>query len=183
MARTVEQSRTLDVNWFSREGLLQPNQSGVVTWTRERDGKETGSIAYVAVSDDDSDVTALRLVYTISTRWTDESRCVDYEVALEWTPCNFDGERRGSAVRCVTPVWRSSTAPRVETSTPVESVRDCSISHRPTSDRWPRYTITSKTPVTDWTRVFQLVKPCVSTTRLSSPETQYSTAPGTHRRG
>jgi hypothetical protein len=82
----------LDVNWCNREGLLQPGQAGTITWQRDRDGEKAGSIVYEAIDDGDDRVTALRLLYTISTRGMDDSRHVDYEIALEWTSCNFGGE-------------------------------------------------------------------------------------------
>lgn len=92
-ARTVEQTRELDVNWCNREGLLEPEQAGTISWTRERDGKEMGSISYMAVDNGNERVTALRLIYTISTRWEDEPWRVDYEIPLAWTECNFGGQR------------------------------------------------------------------------------------------
>lgn len=89
MSRTVETVREINVNWCNREGLLEPGASGSITWSNERTGEETGSVAYAAAGDEH--VTALRLSYTIQRRR--ESREVSYEVPIEWTECHFGGSR------------------------------------------------------------------------------------------
>ena len=89
--RTVEQSREIDVNWCNDNELLEPGQSGVLTWTRDRDGEEVASVGYTYRG---GPAEALVLFYTITpNRGNDGPRDVRYSVPIEYTECNFGGER------------------------------------------------------------------------------------------
>lgn len=90
--RTVEQCRELDVNEFNQEGHLNTSQSGHIRWTRTRDEKEVASIGWRFEPGDGNDV--LVLSYTVTPRYgSGDSRELEYGVPVEWTPCNFGGER------------------------------------------------------------------------------------------
>lgn len=90
--QTVEQAKVIDVGWCNERGLFQGGVSGVITWTRERDGKEVASVGHAFVDDGPTD--ALVLFYTITANRGDEGpREVSYLIRIEYTECNFGGER------------------------------------------------------------------------------------------
>lgn len=92
MPRTVEDAREIDINWCNRQGFLDESQSGVLRWTNERTGEVVASLNWRYVEWEGTDT--LRLAYTITPPWRDEdTRDVSYPVPVEWTPCNFGGER------------------------------------------------------------------------------------------
>lgn len=72
----------LDIRAIHREGYLEPGTRATYTWGK---GDRSSSIAFVVTGDDHAD--ALHLLYT--------SKGVEVEqrIPLEWTPCNFGGER------------------------------------------------------------------------------------------
>ncbi len=81
---TTSDYRSIDVRRWQRDGLLVPHQS--FSWQWSRDGKTVASI------DVRTEPGRVILTYRHRSRgedWTDKS----YPVYLEWTPCNFGGER------------------------------------------------------------------------------------------
>ena len=81
---TSSDHRSIDVRCWQRSGLLTPEHSFVWRWSRN--GKPVVSIQVRAEAD--------RVFLTYRHRsgggeWKDES----YPVWLDWTPCNFSGER------------------------------------------------------------------------------------------
>jgi hypothetical protein len=78
---TVEECHSLDVRYLHRNGLLKPGYSFSLRWSRA--GRETGSIGGVAFRD--QVVLLYRHRRGLSREWE--------VVPLEWTPCNFGGER------------------------------------------------------------------------------------------
>jgi hypothetical protein len=85
---TTDECQSIDVRYLHRNGLLQPGHSFSLRWSQA--GKQIGSIGGVAHEDDD------RVTFFYRHRsggsggeWED----VRETVALEWTACNFGGER------------------------------------------------------------------------------------------
>ncbi len=85
---TTEECQSIDVRYLHRNGLLQPGHSFSLRWSQA--GKQIGSIGGVAHDDDD------RVTFFYRHRsggsggdWED----VRETVALEWTACDFGGER------------------------------------------------------------------------------------------
>jgi len=81
---TTTNYRTLDVRHWQRDGLLDPHQS--FGWGWSCDGETTASIQVRTEPG--------RVILTYRHRshggdWKDES----YPVQLDWTPCNFGGQR------------------------------------------------------------------------------------------
>lgn len=92
MTRTVEQCRSLDVNWCNREGVLEPGSKGKISWTSSDDSEN--SIGYIFHSGrrESNDVLVLR--YTRYNKYLDdEPRDVTCRIPIEYTECNFGGER------------------------------------------------------------------------------------------
>lgn len=85
MSRTVESVREIDVNWCNREGLLEPGASGTITWSNERTGEETGSVAYTAVGNSER-ASALRLDYTMTSSSSKGHATNGSRPPAEWTP-------------------------------------------------------------------------------------------------
>lgn len=88
---TVEDCRLLDVNEFNREGYLDEayaGNGGSSTWSRN--GEEVATIGWRRTTTN-AGQPALRLFYTVNP--DGEAREVDYLVPLEYTECNFGGER------------------------------------------------------------------------------------------
>ncbi len=85
---TTDECQSIDVRYLHRNGLLQPGHSFSLRWSQA--GKQIGSIGGVAHEDDD------RVTFFYRHRsggsggdWED----VRETVALEWTACDFGGER------------------------------------------------------------------------------------------
>lgn len=87
---TVSRCRSFGVDWMNREGILDPGFRGSITWSNS-DGEETSSIGVRCVSTADGG-DALRLHYSTTPR-NGDAREHDYRVPLDYTECNFGGER------------------------------------------------------------------------------------------
>ena len=82
---TTGECTGLDVRKLYRDGLLEPGTSFRSSWSRA--GKETGSIGGFVSRDQ------VILSYSHRSRQGAEWENVKELVPLEWTPCNFGGER------------------------------------------------------------------------------------------
>ena len=82
---TTEECHRLDVRNLYREGLLRPGCCFRSSWSRA--GKETASIRGFVYRD--RVVLSYRHRRGLGGEWED----VKEPVSLEWTPCNFGGER------------------------------------------------------------------------------------------
>jgi hypothetical protein len=82
---TTDECNGLDVRKLHREGVLRPGTVFSSSWSRL--GRETGSIRGFVYRDQ------LVLSYRHLSRFSDEWESIEEPVALEWTPCNFGGER------------------------------------------------------------------------------------------
>jgi hypothetical protein len=83
---TTDECQSIDVRHLHRNGLLQPGRSFSLRWSRA--GRQTGSIGGVT-HDDDRVTFFYRHRRGMGGDWED----VKETVPLEWTPCNFGGER------------------------------------------------------------------------------------------
>ena len=83
---TSDECQTIDVRYLHRNGLLQPGRSFFLRWSWA--GRQTGSIGGVT-HDDDRVTFFYRHRRGMGGDWED----VKETVPLEWTPCNFGGER------------------------------------------------------------------------------------------
>lgn len=81
---TVEDSRSIDVRRWQRDGLLKSGHR--FRWIWSTDGEERASIG-VLVTDG-----AVELSYTLKAD-TENRREVKYAVYLAWTPCTYGGRR------------------------------------------------------------------------------------------
>ena len=78
------QERSLDVRWWHREGLLVPGRSFSWQWTRN--GEVVASINVRTEFE--------RVVLSYRHRRNEEAwQSEEYPVFLEWTPCNYGGQR------------------------------------------------------------------------------------------
>ena len=82
---TTEECNALDVRRLHREGALRPGAHFSSSWSRG--GREIGSISGFAYRD------RLILSYSHRSGLGDEWEDVEEPVSLEWTACNFGGER------------------------------------------------------------------------------------------
>jgi hypothetical protein len=82
---TTDECHSVDVRYLHRNGLLQPGHSFSLRWSRA--GRETGSISGLAFKD------RVILLYRHRRVLGGEQEDVQEAVPLEWTPCNFGGER------------------------------------------------------------------------------------------
>lgn len=89
---TVEDCRVLDVNEFT-DAVEHPGTNATIRWGPEDDPGASIGVHLLPQSDDDEKATALRLQYTITDGRTREETAHDYCVPLEYTVCNFGGER------------------------------------------------------------------------------------------
>jgi hypothetical protein len=80
---TTDECRSLDVRRFNREGLLK--SGNLFSWRWSRAGQEVASIGALVYQD--------KLVLSYRSKSGGEWEDVKEPVALEWTPCNFGGER------------------------------------------------------------------------------------------
>ncbi len=83
---TTDECQSIDVRYLHRNGLLQPGRSFSLRWSQA--GRQTGSIG--GVTHDDSRVT---FFYRHRTGMGGEWEDAKQTVPLEWTACNFGGER------------------------------------------------------------------------------------------
>jgi hypothetical protein len=86
---TVEGCHSLDVRRLHREGLLKPGYR--FSWFWSRAGRQTASIAGVVLGSSRPERVVLLFRHRSGpgSGWEDAQQ----PVALEWTPCNFGGER------------------------------------------------------------------------------------------
>jgi hypothetical protein len=84
---TTDECQSIDIRYLHRNGLLQPGHSFSLCWSQA--GKQIGSIG--GVTHDDDRVTFFYRHRSAGSGgdWED----VRETVALEWTACNFGGER------------------------------------------------------------------------------------------
>jgi hypothetical protein len=82
---TTDECQGIDVRYLHRNGLLQPERSFSLRWSRA--GRHTGSIRGVT-HDDDRVAFCYRHSRGSGGDWED----VKQTVPLEWTPCNLGGE-------------------------------------------------------------------------------------------
>jgi hypothetical protein len=80
---TTDECRSLDVRRFNREGLLK--SGNMFSWRWSRAGQEVASIGALVYQD--------KLVLSYRSKSGGEWEDVKESVPLEWTPCNFGGER------------------------------------------------------------------------------------------
>jgi hypothetical protein len=83
---TTDECQSIDVRYLHRNGLLQPGHSFSLRWSRA--GRQSGSIGGVAHDDD-----RVTFFYHHRRGSGGEWEEVKKTVALEWTPCNFGGQR------------------------------------------------------------------------------------------
>ncbi len=86
---TTEETHGLDVRRLHREGLL--GEGRVFSWRWSRAGRETGSVRGLVTGVGRPEL--LTLAYRSKTGTRGEWEDVRESVSLEWTPCNFGGER------------------------------------------------------------------------------------------
>ena len=86
---TTEEAQSLDVRRLHREGLL--GEGRVFSWRWSRAGRETGSIRGAVTGHGRPE--RLTLTYRSRSGHRGEWEDVTEPVPLEWTPCNFGGER------------------------------------------------------------------------------------------
>jgi hypothetical protein len=86
---TTDEARGLDVRRLHREGLLEGGR--VFSWRWSRAGRETGSIRGAVAWRGRPE--RLTLTYRSRSGPRGEWEDVTEPVPLEWTPCNFGGER------------------------------------------------------------------------------------------
>jgi hypothetical protein len=86
---TVEECHSLDVRRLHREGLLKPDYR--FSWSWSRGGRQIASVGGVVLGSSRSERVVLLFGHRSgpSAHWEN----VQQPVALEWTPCNFGGER------------------------------------------------------------------------------------------
>jgi len=82
--RKVESQHSVDIRWMNRKGWLYKGCAGTLRWSCR--GEETGCIGY-RVTDD-----GLTLIYK-HREHGEEWESVESEIRLEYTPCNYGGER------------------------------------------------------------------------------------------
>jgi hypothetical protein len=80
---TTDECRSLDVRKFHREGLLKSGTS--FSWRWWRAGRKVAFIGTLVYQD--------KLVLSYRSKLGGEWEDVKEPVSLEWTPCNFGGER------------------------------------------------------------------------------------------
>ncbi len=82
----VEDYLALDVRQMHHQGFLRPGRPRLWSW-RYEDG-HTPSISYQVCASQGSEVTGVILDYR-----TGSGEDMRYQVAVEWTPCNYGGQR------------------------------------------------------------------------------------------
>ena len=89
---TVEDCRALDVNEFT-DAIEHPGTGATVRWGPKDGPSASIGVQLLPQSDDAEKATALRLKYTSTGGVTGEDTAHDYIIPLEYTECNFGGER------------------------------------------------------------------------------------------
>jgi len=80
----AESQHAVDIRWLKRKGWLYDGCDGSLTWNCR--GEETGSIRYLVSSD------TIKLIYRHRENGG-EWEPVETGIRLEYTPCNYGGER------------------------------------------------------------------------------------------
>ena len=91
---TVEECRYLDVNELT-DTLDHVGRGGRIYWG-DPDDEDVANISFVVEGHDDEQedkARGLRLKYSVRNKRTDETNSYDYVVPIEYTECNFGGER------------------------------------------------------------------------------------------
>ncbi len=88
---TTGETQSLDVRYLHREGLLKSWLSFSLRWSRA--GRETGSIGGMVEGTSGNRPERVVLSYRHRSGASGEWEDVRESVTLEWTPCNFGGER------------------------------------------------------------------------------------------
>lgn len=89
----VEECKSIDIAWLRQEGFLSGIASQTITW-KNAAGEERGSIGItVQLEGWGVPYSRVRLNYTVTSCYSDESEDYDYEIPLTTTPCNFGGHR------------------------------------------------------------------------------------------
>ena len=83
---TVEQCRSISLQYLHREGLLEPGQSSALSWSDRLTGERKASIGLCTFAE------SVEVHYTLRPGDEDEER-IRYRVPLTSTPCNWGGER------------------------------------------------------------------------------------------
>ena len=89
---TVENCRELDVNEFT-DAVEYPGMSTTVQWGSKEDPSGSIRVYLLPQNKNVKKATSFRLEYTITDGRTGEKTTRDYRVPLEYTECNFGGER------------------------------------------------------------------------------------------
>lgn len=88
---TVERCRQISIFELSRAGVF--NKGDGSFWScqwRDAAGEETASIGYMLIDGG----RAIRFMYTVTNKASDETETLDYCVEIATTRCNFGGVRR-----------------------------------------------------------------------------------------
>ena len=81
---TTEDYRSLDVRWLQREGLLREGLTRTISWSSR--GEVTGRIEVRMANSE--------LIFSYSHRaHGEEWEGLSYPVGVEWTPCDYGGQR------------------------------------------------------------------------------------------
>ncbi len=88
---TTGETHSLDVRYLHREGLLKTGRFFSLRWSRA--GRETGSIGGTVEGSPGDPPERVVLSYRHRSGAGGEWEDVRETVPLEWTPCNFGGER------------------------------------------------------------------------------------------
>ncbi len=88
---TTGETQSLDVRYLHREGLLKPWLSFSLRWSRA--GRETGSIGGMVEGTRGDLPERVILSYRHRSGAGGKSEDIKESVSLEWTSCNFGGER------------------------------------------------------------------------------------------
>lgn len=90
----LDEGLKLDVNKLKRDGMLVFDSwhSGSLRWTRVSTGEETSSIGF-EMNTLNSDDMWLRVHYTHTPYYADESEDMDYKIKLTTTQPNYGGKR------------------------------------------------------------------------------------------
>jgi hypothetical protein len=86
---TTGEYQGVDVRYLHREGLLKPTRWFTLRWSRA--GRETDSISGAVIGNEEPE--RLILTYRHRSAQRDEWEDVQEPVSLDWTACNFGGER------------------------------------------------------------------------------------------
>jgi hypothetical protein len=86
---TTDECDSVDVRYLHREGLLKPGRWFSLRWSRA--GRERGSIRCAVIGNEKPE--GVILTYRHRSSPGDEWEDVQEPVFLDWTTCNFGGER------------------------------------------------------------------------------------------